>query len=274
MLAVLFSVWPVFIIFLESFAIDLSPLFSGQGVRFIGGVPYYSGGIFPSIANYVDALTLAGFPKIAVNSTAIAGLSIGLALLAGIPAGYTLARVKVAGRNAVSFLLLVLRTVSPFAVVLPLYLLYVQVGLWDSVVGMSLAYLAIDVPVVVWMLRGFFSDIPRHVYEAAEVSGASEMQTFWRVAIPVVLPGIVATAIFAFVLVWNEFLIASLLTGPAAKTVSVGIWTGAGEKVSAFKSVNWDEVNTFGSLAFLPVYLIIVGIRRYLARGFTLAAAR
>jgi multiple sugar transport system permease protein len=270
-LAFLFSFWPILVMALEGADIDLGPIFSGRGVSYVAGVPYYSGGIYPSLANYRDALLLGNFPRLVFNSTSIAVLSIAIALLAGVPAGYTLARSKLRGIGAIGFLLLALRTVSPFAIILPLYLTYVQVGLFDTTLGISLAYLVIDVPVVVWMLSGFFSEIPKSLYEAAESSGANERQIFWRIAVPSVAIGIAATAIFAFVLIWNEFLIASLLTASVTKTVSVGIWSGVGEGFGGLKSANWDEINAGGTLAFVPAYAVLLVVRRYLARGFSLA---
>ncbi len=148
---------------------------------------------------------------------------------------------------------------------------YVQVGLFDTTLGISLAYLVIDVPVVVWMLSGFFSEIPKSLYEAAESSGANERQIFWKVDVPTVAVGIAATAIFAFVLIWNEFLIASLLTASVTKTVSVGVWSGVGEGFGGLKSANWDEINAGGTLAFIPAFAVLLAVRRYLARGFSLA---
>jgi len=256
---------------LEGADIDLGPIFSGRGISYVAGVPYYSGGIYPSLANYRDALLLGNFPRLVLNSTSIAVLSIAIALVAGVPAGYTLARSKLRGIGAIGFLLLALRTVSPFAIILPLYLTYVQVGLFDTTLGISLAYLVIDVPVVVWMLSGFFTEIPKSLYEAAESSGANERQIFWRIAVPSVALGIAATAIFAFVLIWNEFLIASLLTASVTKTVSVGVWSGVGEGFGGLKSANWDEINAGGTLAFIPAFTVLLIVRRYLARGFSLA---
>jgi multiple sugar transport system permease protein len=256
---------------LEGADIDLGPIFSGRGVSYVAGVPYYSGGIYPSLANYRDALLLGNFPRLVFNSTSIAVLSIAIALAAGVPAGYTLARSKLRGVGAIGFLLLALRTVSPFAIVLPLYLTYVQVGLFDTTLGISLAYLVIDVPVVVWMLSGFFSEIPKSLYEAAESSGANERQIFWKIAVPSVAVGMAATAIFAFVLIWNEFLIASLLTASVTKTVSVGVWSGVGEGFGGLRSANWDEINAGGTLAFIPAYAVLLAVRRYLAKGFSLA---
>ena len=271
LLACLFAVWPLLIMALEGADVDLGPLFTGKGISYVAGVPFYSGGFFPTLALYRDALLLGNFPRLVVNSTTIAVLSIGIALAAGIPAGYTLARSRLRGIGALGFLLLALRTVSPFAIILPLYLTYVQVGLYDSTLGMGLAYLVIDVPVVVWMLSGFFSEIPKSIYEAAESCGAAERQIFWRIALPSIAVGIAATAIFAFVLIWNEFLIGSLLTSSVAKTVSVGVWSGVGEGFGGLKSANWDEINAGGALAFIPAFAVLLIVRRYLAKGFSLA---
>jgi multiple sugar transport system permease protein len=271
LLATLFSFWPIMTMTFEGLDIDLGPLWSGKGIDFISGVPYYSGGFFPTLANVRDALEWGNFPSLVFNSSTIAFLSIAIALAAGVPAGYALARSKLRGMGAMGFLLLALRTVSPFAIVLPLYLTYVRIGLFDTYLGMSLAYLVIDVPVVVWMLSGFFREIPGSIYEAAETSGASESQIFWRIALPSVAIGIAATVIFAFVLIWNEFLMASLLTGAATKTVSLGVWSGVGEAFGGIQSADWDAINAAGSLAFVPAFALILIVRRYLAKGFSLA---
>lgn len=273
LLATLFSFWPIMTMAFEGADIDLGPLWSGKGIDFISGVPYYSGGFFPSWANFRDALQYDAFPRLVFNSSTIALLSIAIALAAGVPAGYALARSKLRGMGAMGFLLLALRTVSPFAIVLPLYLTYIGIGLWDSYLGMSLAYLVIDMPVVVWMLSGFFREVPGSVYEAAETSGATERQIFWRIALPMVAAGIAATVIFAFVLIWNEFLMASVLTGSTTKTVSLGVWSGVGEAFGGLQSADWDAINAAGTLAFLPAFALILIVRRYLAKGFSLATA-
>ncbi len=271
-LATLYSFWPIMIMFLEGADADLGPIFSGEGIRFIGGVPYYSGGIYPTLVHYMDAISIGAFPRLALNSTVIALSSVAIALLAGIPAGYGLARLRFKGQEGIAYSLLALRTVSPFAIVIPLYILFNQNGLWDTYPGLAIAYLVIDVPVVVWMLRGLFSDIPQETYDAAEVFGATEMQIFRRIALPAVLVGIAATAIFSFVLIWNEFLIANVLTGPFTKAVSVGIWNGMGDQIG-FKSVDFDVENAAGFLAFLPAAALFLAIKRYLAKAFTLATA-
>jgi multiple sugar transport system permease protein len=267
--------YPIVNMAFQGLDVELSSFFAGQGGIIIGGIPL-NGGIFrPNLANYVDAFALRAYPRLAFDSTVISVMSVTIALASALPAGYFLARSKLRGKSIIGFSILALRTVSPFAIILPLYLLFVQNGLWNTYIGMALAYLVIDVPVMVWMLRSFFVDIPKEIYEAAETSGASEWQLFRRVALPSITFGLVATCIFAFVLLWNEFLMADILTGGATKTVSVGVWTGAGENLLvAYRTVDWDIGNSLGALAFVPAFAIMIAIKRYLARGFSLAVAR
>ncbi|MDA4132594.1 MAG: ABC transporter permease subunit, partial [Thaumarchaeota archaeon] len=108
---------------------------------------------------------------------------------------------------------------------------------------------------------------------AAAVFGASEMQIFRRVALRMVIPGIVVTALFSFVLIWNEFVISDILTGPVAKTVAVGVWSGMGESTVTFKQLTFDDLNAGGFLAWLPAIAVMLAIRKYLAKGYSLGTA-
>jgi multiple sugar transport system permease protein len=272
--AALYSAWPIVIIMsLEGYEIDLSPIFSGKGIRSVGGVPNFSGGIHPTPIHYLDALKVSAFFRLMENTFAIAFICIVIALVVGIVVAYALARVPIRGKSVIAYMLLALRAVSPFIVVVPLYVIYTQNGQWDTYLGVALAEELVVLSVVVWMLRGFFSDIPREVYEAAETSGASEWQIFSRLALRMVIPGVVVTALFAFVLIWNEFVVADILTGPGAKTVAVGVWTGLGESTASFKVINWNDLNAAGFLAWIPAIAVMLAIRRYLARGYSLGTA-
>lgn len=272
-LAALFSVWPIFIMALEGYSIDLSPLFSGKGIREVGGVPFYSGGIYPTPIHYLDAFALNAFPARVVNTLAVSGISVVMALAAGIVAAYTLARIPIKGKGAISYMLLALRAVSPFAVVVPLYVFYTKNGLWDTYFGVALADELVILSVVVWMLRGFFTDIPREIYDAAAVFGASEGQIFRRVALRMVIPGIIVTSLFALVLVWNEFVISDILTGPVTKMVTVGVWSGLGENTISHGVINYDDLNAGGFLAWIPAIAVMLAIKKYLAKGYSLGTA-
>ncbi len=272
-LAALYSFWPILIMALEGYQIDLAPLFSGKAVRSIGGVPFYSGGIYPTPIHYIDAIKIVAFPRLLGNTSLIAAISISVALAAGVTAAYALARLPVRGKGFITYTLLALRAVSPFALIVPLYIFFTRNGLWDTYLGVGLAEEVAILAMVVWMLRGFFTDIPKEVYDAAAVFGASEWQIFRRVALRMVIPGIVVTSLFAFVLIWNEFPISEILTGPVTKTVAVGVWSGLGETTNSFMEVSFDDLNAAGFLAWIPAIIVILAIRRYLAKGYSLGTA-
>lgn len=271
-IAAFYSFWPILVMAFEGYGIDFSPLFSGRAVRRIGGVPYYSGGIYPTPIFYLDAIRLGQFPKLLANTTLYAAIGIAVALVAGVVAAYALARPPIKGKGAVSYLLLALRAVSPFAVVVPLYVTFTQNGLWDTYLGDGLAENIVVLSVVVWMLRGFFADIPKEIYDAAAVFGATEGQIFRRVVLRMVIPGIVVTALFAWVLIWNDFVISDIMTGPATKSVAVGVWSGIGQTF-AIRQVSFDDLNAGGFLAWLPAIAVMLAIRRYLAKGYSLGTA-
>lgn len=269
-LAALYSLYPPLAMGLDGAGANIAALFAGNNIVLIAGVPFPQGVFTFSPVHYLDALNLYAFPARVVNSLIIAGLSISIALVAGIPVSYILARVDIRGRGVISFLLLALRTVSPFAVVIPLYILLSRIGLWDTYPGVAAAELLLVLTVVVWMVKGFFADIPRQVYDAASLYTSSEAQIFRRVALPIVAGGILITALFGFVLIWNEFLISVLLTGPHTKSVAVGIWTGLGE---GNKTPDFVDLEAAATLAYIPALAVMLAIRKYLARGYSLATA-
>ena len=171
-------------------------------------------------------------------------------------------------------LILMLRTLSPFAVIVPFYIAFNQIQLFDTYIGMGLVYLVINIPIVTLMMRGFFADIPTQIYEAATTSGASEFQILRRIIIPLVIPGILATVIFAFVATWNEFLFAQFLSGITVKPVSRGVWSGFAEAIESFRVLDFDELNANSTLALVPALTLAFLIKKYIARGFTLGSVR
>lgn len=270
-IAFLYSVYPLVATALDGFGANIAALFVGNNVVEIASAPFAQGIFTFTWVHYADALTLGAFPTRVWNSLIIGAISVAVALVAGIPVSYVLARVDIKGRTAISYILLGLRTVSPFAVVLPLYILFTRIGLWDTYQGVALAELLLILTVVVWMVKGFFQDIPKPIYDAASIFGASEAQILLRVALPIVFTGIAITAIFGFVLVWNEYLIQVVMTGPATQPVSVGVFGGIG---ALNKTPDFIDIETAATIAFIPVAIVMIAIRKYLAKGFSLATAR
>jgi multiple sugar transport system permease protein len=269
-----YSFWPIMIMGLEGYNIDLGVIFAGKALTIqIGGVAFTTHAIIPTPYYYLQALGIEAYPRLVGDTMVVAGLAIAISLVVGVPVAYVLARIDVRGKTFISYLLLALRTVSQYVVIIPLYVAYSRFGLYDSFTGIALAEQVLILSVVVWMLRGFFSDIPRDIYEAATVFGKNEWQVFRRVVLPMVIPGIVVTTLFAVVLLWNEFLIADTLTGVATRTVAVGVWEGMSINQLSFSALAWDSLNAAGALAYVPAIVVMLLIRKYLAKGFSLGMA-
>jgi multiple sugar transport system permease protein len=269
-IAALYSTWPIFIMALTGYDVLLTPLFL-FGRRMVS----YPLGLAnrPTPIHYLNALSSSAFQTRVENTVAIAGISIAIALAAGVPSAFALARIPIRGKGAISYVLLALRAIFPVAAAAPLYIIFTHDGLGDTYVGVALGEELAILSIVVWVLRGFFSDIPREIYEAAAAFGASEGQIFRRVALRMVVPGMVVTALFAFILIWNEFAIADTLSGPVTKTVAVGVWTPLGGNTQSFTVVRWDALNAAGFLSWIPAIGLTLGIKRYLARCYSLGTA-
>jgi multiple sugar transport system permease protein len=161
------------------------------------------------------------------------------------------------------------RAVPPIALVIPFYLLMRAVNLHDTRTGLTLVYVTFTLPFVVWMMRAYILGIPAELEEAARIDGCSRYGAFWRVVLPLAMPGIVASAIFSFLLAWNEFLFAIVLSGESAKTASaavVGFLTD--------KAILWGRLFAGGALILLPALIISVVIQRHLVRGATMGALK
>jgi multiple sugar transport system permease protein len=277
-LAAFYSFWPLLVMGFEGYNIDFGVIFAGFAGKtttiIVGGVPVRVSSIIPTAYYYLQALAVEAYPRLVLNTLIVAALTIAIALAAGIPTAYALARLEIRGRTFISYLLLGLRTVSQYMIIIPLYIAYSKLGIYDTYEGVALAEQVLVLTVVVWMVRGFFTDIPREIYEAATSFGRSEWQVLRRVVLPMVIPGVVVTTMFALVLLWNEFLIADTLTGVATRTVAVGVWEGMSINQITFSALAWNSLNAAGFLAYIPAIIVMLAIRRYLAKGFSLGTAR
>ena len=212
-----------------------------------------------------DASTLAYF----WNSSVVALGSTFLALLVGVPSAYVIARYRFRGASDFAFWILTTRMAPPVAVLIPFFVMYITLGLNDTHLGLILAHFAVNISIVVWLLRGFFEDLPQEMEEAAFMDGATRFQAFRQVALPLVLPGIGAVGILSFLFSWNEFLFALVLADEAVRTVPVGIYGFVG-----FQSIAWGRLSASAVVMIIPVVLFIVVFQRSLIRGLTVGAVK
>jgi multiple sugar transport system permease protein len=202
------------------------------------------------------------------NSLVIAGVSTLIAMMLGTVCAYALVRFRTGGDN-LAIWILSQRMLPPIAVVFPIFLAYAMFGLADSYPGLILLYTAFALPYVIWMMRGYLEDVPVELEEAALVDGHSHLSVLWNVAVPMARNGLIATAIFAFVFSWNEFLFALVLTRTEVITFTVQVSQYFGSQ-----STFWAKIAAMSVLGTLPVFIAVTMLQRYLVRGISLGAVK
>src|SRR5262249_21514835 len=155
------------------------------------------------------------------------------------------------------------------AAVIPLFILIKDLGLIDTYPAVIALHLIVTLPFAVWMMRGFFLEVPRELEEAALIDGCSRLMAFWRVAMPIAAPGIAVTALFCFIFSWNEFLFAFILTRREATTLPVLV-----SGLHSQHGIMWDVMSATASMAMLPVIALALLAQKYLVRGMTLGAIK
>ncbi len=203
------------------------------------------------------------------NSLIIAGSSTIASVVLGLFAAYAFSRFKVPGKDDLLFFILSTRMLPAVVVVIPIFLLYRQIGLTDSYLGMTLLYTAFNLSFSVWLLKGFIDEIPKEYEEAALVDGYTRWQAFFKIVLPQAVTGIAATTVFCLIFAWNEYAFALMLTSDRARTAPPSIATMMGSG-----GMEWSAIAA-GSLGFLiPVMIVTFALRKYLLRGITFGAIR
>lgn len=227
----------------------------------------------PTLENYQAVFRGAGwsttpFIKLLKHSLIMSACATILALLAGSLTAYSLARFKVKGSKQFASWVLSTRILPPVVVALPIYQMMNYLKLTDSYPGLIIPYAAINIPFVVWMLKGFFEGIPVDLEHSAMIDGCSRFKAFRLITFPLVAPGLAATSIFIWVLSWNEFLLALLLTREL-KTAPVAVT----EFVTLY-GINWGQLTATASLMALPPLILILFVQKHLVKGLTFGAVK
>jgi multiple sugar transport system permease protein len=226
----------------------------------------------PTLAHYRDAFIERSFGQYLITSAIVAVLSTICALVLGTLAAYALSRFRLPHKLNTRLALWILSTrmFPPIVTAVPLFLLMSDLRLLDTMASLVIVYTAFNLPFVVWMMRGFFMEIPREMEEAARVDGDSRLGALRRVILPLVTPGLAATAVFCLIISWNEFLFALTLTQTdAAMTLPVGI---AG-RVTQYE-IEWGVMSAAGVVAMIPILVFALAVQRYLVRGLSLGAVK
>jgi multiple sugar transport system permease protein len=220
----------------------------------------------PTAANYAQLIKTTPFFSYAVNSLIVTIGSAGLGLLFGIPAAFAVSWTRISWP---AILTLAARMAPGTLFLLPWYVMFRQVGMIGSYTALILSHAVITLPIVIWVLLPSFDNIPRSVFEAAQVDGCSVTRILWRVALPLVGSGIAVAAILAFVFSWNYFLFALVLSNGDSKTLIAAAFNFVGEG-----STQWGVLMAAATLIALPPLVLAALVQRWLVSGLTLGAVK
>ena len=218
----------------------------------------------PTLANFTAALTGTPFPHHLLNSFTAAIASTGLALLLGAPCAHGFARHGAfRGADALFFWVLSLRMLPPVALAVPFYLGFARLGMHDSLGALILLHAVANTALAIWLLKGFFDEVPRELEESAALEGLRPWKVFLKVSLPLVAPGIAATAVLCLVTSLNEFLFALVLTADRAVTAPVGL-----SNFQKYFGLEWGQFSAAASLFIAPLLVFTWAVQPHLIRGF------
>jgi multiple sugar transport system permease protein len=215
----------------------------------------------PTLANFVDVFEKNDFLTYTINSVIVSFSATGLALLFGVPAAYGVAKTKATKAAA---LILIARVTPGLSYLIPLFLLFQWLGLIGTLVPLVITHLVITVPIVVWVMIGFFEGLPGELEEAALMDGANIWQAFLFVAMPLARPGITVAMILSFIFSWNNFIFGVVLAGRSTRTLPVAVYN-----VLTFEQISWGPLAAAALIVTAPVLLLTLAMQKEIVAGLT-----
>ena len=249
---------PVIVLFLTSFKTQIQIMEKGFGWFFM-----------PTLMNYSNVLLEQGFLRYMTNSLIVGLASTFFTLLIGGFASYALVRFNFFGKGTISFGTLLLRMIPPAVLVVPIYVLWSYFGLADTLLGLVIIYVGLNLPFTIWVLISFIADVPVELEEAAVVDGCGPWKIFFTIILPLIKPGLAAAAIFTFRIAWNEFILALVLTNRVTRTLPVATTIYLTDT-----GVEWGNITAMGTLVALPAIIFTFLAAKQLIAGLTAGAVK
>jgi len=231
----------------------------------------------PTGINYKEIIFGGGLKRVVggefmrdtLNSAIIASCTVALSALLALPTSYSLARFDFRGKGPISFWILTMLMMPAVVVIIPFRLIVQRLNLYDTHWALIITHMSFIVPFFIWMMKGFFQEIPEELEDAAAVDGCTRFMIFGKIILPLAAPGVAATMILCAIFSWNEFLFALILTGKAARTAPVGI-TG----FLSFERIIWGKLCAGGAIIAVPPLLFAFVAQKYIVRGLTFGAIK
>jgi multiple sugar transport system permease protein len=227
---------------------------------------------FPTISAETWAKIWAEWPIMTYfwNSVVAVAGSVAICLILGIPAAYSLARYRYRGREDIGFYILSTKMMAPAVVAIPIFFLFRALGLLDTVWALMLVYAAMNLSIVIWIIRSYMLDIPHEIEDAARTDGAPDLRILWSIIIPICLPGIITAAVIAAIFAVNEYLFTLIIATQKAYPLSVALANFSGGS----DGIIYNAIALVGFLAFFPALLLVILIQNHLSRGLTMGALK
>ncbi len=204
-----------------------------------------------------------------VNSTIVAFVTVLIAIPAATMAAYSFSRFRMVGETAMLVVVLATQFVPAVVIILPFFVMFRDLGLLDSRLGLIIVNLAIVMPFAIWMIKGFIDGIPLDTEEAAMIDGSSRLQVIRNIVLPMAAPGLLTAGIFCFIISWNEFLFALILTNKDSVTLPIGLALFKAEEGDL-----WNLLSAAGIIIMVPMFVLALIIRNYFVQGMTMGAVR
>jgi multiple sugar transport system permease protein len=220
----------------------------------------------PTLENFRAVFAAKSFGWYMLNSLIIGLGSTAIGLALGLPAAYSIARRR---QQGLALAILFARMAPFMSYLVPWFILFRHTGLIDSYTGLTATHLVISLPMVVWLMMGFFEDVPREIEEAALIDGCSPLGCFLRVALPLTRNGIIAAGVLSLLFSWNNFVFALILAGPKTRTVPVAVFS-----FLSYEQIDWGGLAAAATVITLPVLLLVALIHRQVARGLAFGAVK
>ena len=257
LLAITVMLVPIFWIFLAAFknhidVFQLKLLFTPtlENFRLVFEPPYYLG-------------------RKLINSTIVAFVTVLMAIPAATMAAYAFSRFRMVGETAMLVTILATQFLPAVVIILPFFVMFREIGLLDTRFGLIIVNLAIVMPFAIWMIKGFIDGIPLDTEEAAMIDGSSRLQVIRNIVLPMAAPGLLTAGIFCFIISWNEFLFALILTNKDSVTLPIGLALFKAEEGDL-----WNLLSAAGIIIMLPMFILALAIRNYFVQGMTMGAVR
>ena len=220
----------------------------------------------PTLGNYREVFQKNPFFTFTVNSMVVALGSTGLALLLGLPGAYAIARYK---RTGIALAILTARMAPGIGYLIPWFILFTKAKMIDTYTALILTHLIVALPLVLWVMIGFFEDVPGDLIESARIDGCSRWRVFTRIALPVCRTSLATATILSFIFSWNNFLFSLIIAGFKTRTLPIAVYS-----FLSYEEINWGGLTAAATVITLPVLLLALFVQKHIVRGLTLGAMK